>query len=92
MNFLKNLFGGASIEPLDVTCKIECTCKCEGNSFDASAETAKGAPLQNDGHLNGKKVSWLWAINKFDFIKLQIQKGWLHINIPLISLKELYLS
>ena len=57
MNFFKNLFGGASIEPLDVTCKIECTCSCPGDSFDQSAQIGKAGPLETGGHLNGKKVS-----------------------------------
>lgn len=56
MNFFKNLFGSTSIEPLEVTCKIECTCSCPGSSFDQSAETGKTTTLQTDGHLNGKKV------------------------------------
>lgn len=57
MNFFKNLFGSTSIEPLEVTCKIECTCSCPGSSYDQSAEIGKTTTLQTDGHLNGKKVS-----------------------------------
>lgn len=56
MNFFKNLLGNISIEPLDVKCKIECSCNCKGSSFDASAETGKEG-VQTSGHLNGKKVS-----------------------------------
>lgn len=56
MNFFKNLFGNTPIEPLGVNCKIECSCSCPGDSFDASAETGKDA-VQSNPHLNGKKVS-----------------------------------
>lgn len=56
MNFFKNLFGPDSIEPLDVNCKITCSCNCPGNSFDASADGGKDA-VSTGSQLNGKKTT-----------------------------------